>query len=1192
MKKKPIYKALSFFLSLCLIAATITVPAFAVATLTIDPIEDVTVAVGDSVNIPLSATMGDAAEGMTNLAFSIDGGSLPSGLSLNGNKIIGTADTATVRTQITIGATADDGAAESGVTASGEVFNITVVALDYTWNPTTTINAITGKEITGTVGGAITNSGDNTRKVTYDSEDKPVWLTINPNTGALSGTPVKGTFNFGVTATLTGDAAGTTRQFTLEVADPEIQWTPLTTTLDSGVVGVNYTSVNIANGASTNGTGSVTFESKNLPGGLGLSEAGVLSGIPTAAVNNGTFDVNASAPGATARTETFTITIAERNVTLDSISAQTATVGTAFTLTPKANTNTGETIAYAISVTKGGQSSSLPTDLSFEPTTGVITGTITTDNGVAAEGEYNVTITASVDQGAVFDSKTFKLTVSYPRVELQPITNVDNAIATKAITDIDVSTGIVNTTNAQVTYSMSGHPTGLRIDTTSGVISGTPAMADLNQGAAKTHTVQVTATAGGKSDSVTFDITVNPPAFVDVPASIGSQEIMEGKAIASVNVAQLFAGKYTGGDSVAYSVASVEGPNGGTALPNNVKFESNTLSGTAAQGTKGTYTITFKAEGQTSGIETTATYTLTVGERKFTTSTLENDTLKLGAEYSKDVKTAFVYNDPDAAVTYETTTSLPTGLALDKNTGVISGKITDKNLVSDAPVQITVKAKDAANQFDSDPVTFNLTIQGLSFTAFNVPAELTAYQGYSFTNSDISAVFEEAGVALEFSAQNLAPNLSINAQTGEITGTINSSAQEGTDTVEITVTDQTYGYTASKDISFTVKTPSITITKPENVTIYEGYDFNQVIAEATVDVPEPGHITYSVTGLPNAIMFDSGTRTIRGAADAGTAQATPYTVTIEVGDGITTATQTFDMTVKAPVLTVDAIQNVELYAGNSADINIGWTYEGPKTASATVTGLPEGLTYANGKITGTVTAAAVKADPYMVDVEVTDGTNTDKRSFTITVKAKTEVPPTQKPEELEWDGNTEGATGMEIRFDVPFEQFTGQVYFNGKLLRKDVDYTAKSGSTIITLTNSFLKSLTTASYDVEAVFTGSIGKASVNVVAATPTTTPTTTTTGTTTTGTTTTNTTTNTTSSNITDVTVTDPNKPGTDVGGGQTTSESTTPAAGTTTTVAKSDEGDSPKTGDNNALVILIVLTILAGGATMVLYKKRKKA
>lgn len=1186
MKKKPIYKALSFFLSLCLIAATITVPAFAAATLTIDAIKDVTVAVGDSVNIPLSANMGNTASGMTNLAFSIKGGSLPTGLALNGNSIKGTATTATATTEITIGATADDGDVETGVEAVPVTFNITVAALDYTWNPTIAISAITGKEITGTVGGATTNSKDSTRGVTYDSKNKPAWLTIDSNTGALSGTPVKGTVNFDVTAKLTGDTAGTTKQFTLIVADPEISWNP-STTLAPGVKD-KYYQADIANNAKTNGTGTVAFKSENMPAGLDLSPAGIITGAPTAAVDGGSFDVTASAPNAADVTNTFTITIAERNVTLGEITDQEATVDTMFSFpTPGATTNTGETINYEISVTKGGQPSALPTGLQFSKADGSIGGTILAENGADAEGDYNVTITASVDGGDVSASRTFKLTVKYPRVEVvAPIDDV-TATATNAIATIDAGAAFNNTTGAGATYAMTGNPKSLSINTKTGEITGALTMDDLDSGAAKTYTVQVTATADGKTATDEFTITVNPPAFVDVPASLGSQEIMEGKAIATVDVAQLFAGKYTGGDTVAYSVASVSGAD--TSLPANVTFNGTTLSGTTAQGTKGKYTITFKAAGQTSGVEATATYTLTVGERKFTTSTLENDTLKLGAEYSKDVKTAFVYNDPDAAVTYETTTSLPTGLTLDKNTGVISGKITDKSLVSDTPVEITVKAKDAANQFDSAPVTFELTIEGLEFTEFNVPAELTAYAGYNFTNSDINATFEEAGVGLEFSASNLPPDLSINQTTGEITGTINSAAVQGTDTVKITVTDQKYGYTASKDINFTVKTPSITITKPENVTVYEGYAFNDVVVQAAADVPDSTQITYTVSGLPAGIEFDQATKTIKGTANAGAAQAAPYTVKIEVSDGTTISSETFDITVKEPVIKVEIAQDDTIYAGNDVDITLDFVYEGPNTASATVTGLPEGLTYANGKITGAATEAAVKAEPYTAVVTLTDGVKTASMSFKITVNAKTEVPPTQKPEELKWDGNTEGATGMEIRFDVPFEQFTGQVYFNGTLLRRDVDYTAKSGSTIITLTNSFLKGLKTASYDVEAVFTGSIGKASVNVVAATPTTTPTTTTTtGTTTSG----NTTTNTTSSNITDVTVTDPNKPGTDVSDGQTTTESTTPAAGTTTTVAKTDEGDSPKTGDNNALVILIVLTILAGGATMVLYKKRKKA
>lgn len=1180
MKKKPIYKALSFFLSLCLIAATITVPAFAAGeTLAIQDPGAQTVIAGDSVNIPITVT----PSGFTNndaVTPNVTVASLPRGLEYQNGVITGTTTQTGVHS-ITINASAmaDDG--KTTINANPASFEITVSALTLSFDSAaeTLTEGVTGVNYTGTFAAAKSNS--QLQQIAYAKGTS--WVSgfdINGTTITASN-PTQGTHELQVKASVGGVEA--TKTITIEIADPEISWNPSSTTLAPGVVGNNY-EANIAGVAGTNGTGNVTFEAnqQDLPAGLSLNTAGVLSGTPTAAVNEGSFVVTAKASNAADVSKTFTITIADRFVTLDQPSDQVATVDTKFTsAAPSVDTNTGKKIGYAISVT--GKANQLPTGLMFNSTSGVIEGTIEAANGKDAEGEYDITLTASAGESDVSDSKTFKLTVKYPRVEVvAPIDDVA-ATATNTIATIDAGAAFNNTTGVDAEYAMTGNPKSLSINTKTGEITGALTMGDLDSGAAKTHNVQVTATADGKTATDEFTITVNPPAFVDAPTTIDLQRVLQGKTMGSIDLKTLLGSTYNGGDTLDYSF-TVTGTSGATTLPSGLRFENGVLSGTPAN--NGNYTFTFKAAGQTSGVETTATFVLEVGERKFTTTTLQDDTLKLGAAYSKDVKDAFEYNDPDATVTYEVAGLLE---GLEMKDGVISGKIMDKNLVSDTPIIISVKAMDAANSFPSPPVTFNLTIEGLEFTAFNVPSELTAYAGYNFTNSDINATFEEAGVGLEFSALNLPPNLSINQTTGEITGTIDSRAQE-TDTAKITVEDQKYGYKESKDINFTVKTPSITITKPDNVTVYEGYAFNDVVVQAAVDVPDSSKITYTVSGLPAGIEFDQATKTIKGTADAGTAKIDPYTVIIKVADGTTTKEETFDITVNASAIKVEQAPGHSIYAGNDVDITLNFVYQGPNTASATVKGLPEGLTYANGKITGVATEAAVKADPYTVEVTLTDGVKTANMSFDITVEAKTEVPPTQKPEELKWDGNTEGATGMEIRFDVHFADFNNQVYVNGKLIRKDTDYTAKEGSTIITLTNSFLKGLNSGTYDVEAVFKNSIGKASVNVVAATPTTTTTTptTTTGTTTSG----NTTTNTTAGNTTDVTVTDPNKPGTDVSGGQTTTESTTPAAGTTTTVTKTDEGDSPKTGDNNALVILIVLTILAGGATMVLYKKRKKA
>lgn len=80
------------------------------------------------------------------------------------------------------------------------------------------------------------------------------------------------------------------------------------------------------------------------------------------------------------------------------------------------------------------------------------------------------------------------------------------------------------------------------------------------------------------------------------------------------------------------------------------------------------------------------------------------------------------------------------------------------------------------------------------------------------------------------------------------------------------------------------------------------------------------------------------------------------------------------------------------------------------------------------------------------------------------------------------EGQSEGCV---IRIDEDFDKFTG-VECNGELLEKDVDYTVKSGSTIITLSDKYLNSLSEGTYTIKALFSNCESDAvTINVMAET-----------------------------------------------------------------------------------------------------------
>lgn len=115
----------------------------------------------------------------------------------------------------------------------------------------------------------------------FTASGLPSWLSLNTNTGALTGTPTfadVGTVSFTVTATDTGeDPSGCTgqAQFSFEVLCPTITISSVPSILPNAVSGQPYSAT-----FSASPTGTYTFSSPDLPAWLSLSTAGALSGTP------------------------------------------------------------------------------------------------------------------------------------------------------------------------------------------------------------------------------------------------------------------------------------------------------------------------------------------------------------------------------------------------------------------------------------------------------------------------------------------------------------------------------------------------------------------------------------------------------------------------------------------------------------------------------------------------------------------------------------------------------------------------------------------------------------------------------------------------------------------------------------------------------------------------------------------------
>jgi hypothetical protein len=328
-----------------------------------------------TLGVPYSATVSAAPALPYN--FSITGGSLPPGLSLNSltGQITGTPTTSG-NFSFRVNAQAD--------TCSGfRDYNITIACPTTTLSPATLPGGTAGSPYSQTL--SVTPAGSYTFSLVQGS--LPSGISLNPTTGVISGTTsVVGSFSFKVQATA-ANGCGTVNTYSLAIACPSINVSPAL--LPNGQIGTPYSQVI---SASPPWSYSFSLSSGTLPPGLGIDPlTGQLSGTPTA---NGTFNFTVSALGIAScvGSRSYSITIqagACPTITLPSLSG--GQVGQLFMkyMTPSPDGT------YSFS-----RSGTLPPGVTFYSSIGLLFGYPT------AQGTFTFSITAT-DLNGCEGSRTY-----------------------------------------------------------------------------------------------------------------------------------------------------------------------------------------------------------------------------------------------------------------------------------------------------------------------------------------------------------------------------------------------------------------------------------------------------------------------------------------------------------------------------------------------------------------------------------------------------------------------------------------------------------------------------------------------------------------------------------------------------------------------------------------------------------------
>jgi len=412
-------------------------------------------------------------------------------------------------------------------------------------------------------------------------------------------------------------------------APPAITARPASQTNDTGTTATFI--------VSATGTAPLSYQwRKNT---INLANAGNVSGVTTTNLtlmnvtfgDAGDYTVVVSNGAGAVTSSVAVLTVRCPVITVGPTSLADGTGGVSYLQTNTASGGMGTT---TFAVTSG----SLPAGLNLNTSNGVISGTPT------SVGTNTFTVTAT-DVNGCTGSSSYTVTIVCPMITVGPASLANGTANASYLQTITASGGVGSTTFAVTSGTL---PAGLNLNTTNGVISGTPTSVGPN-------TFTVTATdANGCAGSSSYTVTIECPAI-----AVGPVSLADGK----VNVSYLQTNTASGGaGTTTFAVTSGTLPAG-----LNLNTNSGVISGTPTNVETNTFTVTATdANGCTGSSSYTVTITcpaITVGPESLADGTVNDSYLQTNTASGGVGATTFAV----------TSGSLPAGLNLNTNSGVISG---------------------------------------------------------------------------------------------------------------------------------------------------------------------------------------------------------------------------------------------------------------------------------------------------------------------------------------------------------------------------------------------------------------------------------------------------------------------------------------------------------------------------------------
>jgi len=844
-----------------------------------------------SATTPLTDSATDSQTGVSSFTWSASG--LPAGLSISSTTgtISGTPTTACA-CSVTLTATDSSGASGSA---------------SLTWTTTNTVSVTSPGDQTDVSGSAIgivsvaATDSSSTATLTWSATGLPAGLSIDPASGAISGSPTTaGASSVTVTATDGSGAAGSasfgwTVTNVVTVADPGAQTTP------SGIA----ISPLAASATDSSSTATLTWSATGLPGGLSVDPTdGTVSGTPTTA---GTSSVTLTATDGAGYSDSasFEWTIAN-DVSVTGPGDQSDLSGSAITPVTVTATDSSSSATLTWSAT------GLPAGLAIDPASGTLSGTPTT------AGTSPVTVTATDDSGAS-GTATFNWTITDAVSVATPGDQSD--LSGSAITPV-VVTATDTSSTATLTWSATGLPAGLAIDPTSGTLSGTPTTAG-------TSPVTVTATDGsGASGSATFNWAVSDTIALTNP---GDRTDDSGTTITPLALSA------TDTSSTATFTFG-----GGASLPVGLTLDAATgvVTGTPTVGGPVTVTLTV-SDG--SGATASVTFTWTIANVVATAGTADQSDVSGSPIVGVDA--AATDSSSTATLSYSDGGTLPPGLSIDAGTGSITGTPTTAGTYA-----VTLGATDDAGYSGTESLTWVVT----NTVAVTGPGNQSDVSGSAVSPVSASGTDSSSTATLTWSdGGTLPPGLSIDAGSGSISGTPTTA---GSYAVTLAATDDA-GYSDTVSLTWAI-TNVVTAAAIPNQSDVSGSAVPALVASET-DSSSSATLSYSGGGtFPTGVTIDAGSGSISGTPT--TAGAYPVTITATDSAGYT-ATSSFTWTITNTV-SVSAPVSPSSPSGSAITPLTLSSHDSSTTAtinSWSAANLPPGLSIdpSTGAVSGTPTTA-------------------------------------------------------------------------------------------------------------------------------------------------------------------------------------------------------------------------------------------